>query len=81
MKNISAVKTEQGQIIEGKIEKIDAFKTTDSKVFEDKNLAEKHQDELDYKDKLTKILDNVWYRGIDMEDVIEVLVKHREELK
>ena len=81
MEEISALKTENGQIIDGKVEQIKAFKTTDGQIFEDKGAAEKHQDELDFKAKLTEILDNVWYRGVEMEDVIETIVKHREELR
>lgn len=34
MREISALKTEDGQLIEGEVEKIQAFKTTDGQIFE-----------------------------------------------
>lgn len=39
MREISALKTDDGQLIEGKVEKIHAFKTTDGQIFEDKGAA------------------------------------------
>lgn len=64
-----------------KIKQLNVFQTTDGLLHEKIEDAERHQDEIDFKEKLTELLEKEWYRGIDIENVVELLVKNREMLK
>lgn len=75
------VKIEEHEIGMGKVKKIEAYKTTDGNTYEDVEEAMEAQRDINLREKLDKILDDVWYGGIDYYDILDALMKNKEELR
>ncbi len=63
------------------IKKIQAFKTSDGRVFEDDGAAQEHQAKIDLREGLRLIVEKFFYRGIDEHNVVDGLMEHEEELR
>lgn len=57
------------------IKEINAYQTSDGKVFADSQQAETHQRVLNITSDVTDVIDEFWYYGITREAVIEHLVE------
>ena len=75
------VKMEEQTIGKGKIKKIEAYMTTDGNTYEDVGEAMVAQGDINLREKLDHILDGIWYTGINYYDILDGLMKNREELK
>ena len=57
--------------------RIDAWKTTDGKIYEAKDDAGSHQHEIDVKTGLQNILSTFYHPGICMDDLVDELFRVR----
>jgi len=62
------------------VEKIEAFKTSDGKVFTSKHEANAHEEKIIIKNKITEMVEKDLYNGMDKDTVIKFIVENKAEI-
>ena len=62
------------------IEKVEAFKTSDGKVFTAKHEANAHEEKIIIKEKISKMVDKDLYNGMNKDTVIEFIMENKAEI-
>lgn len=63
-----------------KVQKIEAFQTTDDQIFEAQGLAEEHQSTLDRRTRIEEFAAQHFWSGIEIWEIIDALVDHGAEI-
>jgi len=63
------------------ISKINVWKTTDGKTFEDEGEALYYQKKLDFKDALLSIVDDIYYYNIDKDSIVDGIIEYFDDIK
>lgn len=63
------------------MKKIEMFETEDGEKFSSEEEAKEHEKEILIRNKFIEILEGVWYRSIDMADVVDTLMENVDKIK
>lgn len=61
--------------------KVEMWKTTDGKAFEDEDEALNHQKKVDFREVLISIVDDIYYREIDKDSIVDGIIEYFDEIK
>lgn len=63
------------------IKKIQAFETSDGRMFKDENIAKVEQRKIDIKTKLNSLVQRECWNNMDKDDVLDFLVDNVEQIE
>jgi len=62
------------------MKKIEAYKTTDGKVFEDENLALEHEKSIAEVSAITELVERECYTGMNKTEIARFIIEYKKEL-
>jgi len=63
------------------MKKINAYKTSDGFLTEDKKEAENRQKDINLKQAVEKIIDDCGWNGMSKDDAVDIIIDNKEEFK